>query len=121
MLRTLFDFLLKSTFTSLTEKKHNNEVIYETWLFFNIGFKVTPVILDVKEMQLIFQSLTRNKHQTKDYYVGLDYQEFCQALLRAAVKHKSVFNKLSVKMKDGKLQGADVSEVLKGEEKNEFE
>lgn len=70
---------------------------------------------------MIFQSLTRNKHQTKDYYVGLDYQEFLQALLREAVKHKSIFNKLSAKIKDGKLQGADVSEVLKGEDKNEFE
>lgn len=114
MLRALFDFLIKSTFVSITDRKHNNEVIYETWVFFNLGFKLSPAILNYKETMMVFQSLTRNKHQTKDYFVGLDYSEFCQALLREAVKHKSVFNKLSAKIKDGKLQGADVSEVLKG-------
>lgn len=49
------------------------------------------------------------KQQTKEYYIGLDYQEFLQALLREAVKHKTFFNKISEKIKDGRLSNADVS------------
>lgn len=50
----------------------------------------------------------------------MDYEQFKQALLREAVKHKTVFNKIAAKIKDGKLDNADVSEVLKAEDKNEF-
>lgn len=48
ILKALFDFLLKSTFLSLTERKHNNEVIFETWHFFCLGFKLIPAILSPK-------------------------------------------------------------------------
>jgi hypothetical protein len=58
---------------------------------------------------MIFTSLTKMKQQTKEYYIGLDYQEFLQALLREAVKHKTFFNKISEKIKDGRLSNADVS------------
>lgn len=31
--------------------------------------------------------------------IGLDFSEFCQALLRSAIKHKTLFNKIASKTK----------------------
>ena len=36
----------------------------------------------------------------RDYETGMNFEEFKQALLRVAIKHKSIFNKLSEKIKD---------------------
>lgn len=41
----------------------------------------------------------------KDYEIGLTYDEFQQALLRVVIKHKSIFNKLSEKIKDDMTSG----------------
>ena len=46
-------------------------------------------------MTKIFRHFTKDKQNHKDYTIGLTYDEFKQGLLRIAIKHKSIFNKLS--------------------------
>lgn len=56
--------------------------------------------------------------------IGLTFEEFQQALLRVAIKHKSIFNKLSEKIKDDMSAGeidAVVQKDIEEKEKNEFE
>ncbi len=58
------------------------------------------MILNPKEAVGIFKALTKDKVVAKEYLVGLSYEEFQQALLRIAVKHKTIFNIISTKIID---------------------
>ena len=91
-LKTLFEFLIKSTYLSLTDKGHNNEVVQESWIYYNIAFKVSPHILSSKEVNMIFTSLTKSKDSDSKYKVGLDYRQFLHSLLRSSIKKKTFFN-----------------------------
>lgn len=61
---------------------------------------MSPLILNPKEAVSIFKSLTKDKIAPKEYIVGLSYEEFQQALLRIAVKHKTIFNIINSKIID---------------------
>ena len=56
-------------------------------------------------MTKIFRHFTKDKQNHKDYNIGLTFEEFKQALLRIAIKHKSIFNKLSEKIKENMSSG----------------
>lgn len=51
----------------------------------------------------IFKSLTKDKQISKQYYLGLNFEQFQQALLRIAIKHKTIFNKISEKIKESDM------------------
>ena len=80
-------------------KKNNSEITFETWHYFNIVFQLNPLIIHAKELTKIFRHFTKDKQNHKDYTIGLTFEEFKQSLLRIAIKHKSIFNKLSEKIK----------------------
>ena len=42
----------------------------------------------------------------------MNYAEFEQALLRIAIKHKSVFNKLAEKIKEGKMNQNEINDIV---------
>jgi hypothetical protein len=58
-------------------------------------FQLIPLITNAKEIMKIFKFFTKDKQTHKDYQIGLTFDEFQQSLLRIAIKHKSIFNKLS--------------------------
>jgi len=58
------------------------------------------LIIAAKELAKIFRHFTKDKQTHKDYTIGLTFDEFKQALLRVAIKHKSIFNKLAEKIKE---------------------
>jgi hypothetical protein len=90
---------MQNTFISLTEKKLKNEVIIETWHYFNLVFQLTPLIISAKEIFSIFRTLTKDKQISSEYHTGLNFDEFKQGLLRIAIRHKTVFNKIADKIK----------------------
>ena len=60
----------------------------------------------------------------RDYETGMNFEEFKQALLRVAIKHKSIFNKLAEKIKESMSSSeidAVVQKDIEEKEKNEFE
>lgn len=63
------------------------------------SFELTAFVLP-KDTTLIFKSLTKGKLANKDYYVGLTYPEFQQALLRLCIKYRNIFNLVAEKIKD---------------------
>jgi hypothetical protein len=109
-LKAVFSFLISQTHLSLTEKKHNNEIIYDTWRYFLNSFEVSPLIVHAKDVVQIFKQITREKVVPKEYLVGLSYKEFEQALLRVTIKYKSIFNLISERIKD-KIEEKKVEEV----------
>lgn len=60
-----------------------------------MAFQLNPYIINAKNVLSIFKSLTKDKQISKEYYLGLNFEEFQQALLRIAIKHKTIFNKLA--------------------------
>lgn len=60
---------------------------------------------------------------SKEYYVGLTFDEFQQGLLRIAIRHKSIFNKLAEKIAET-ASGRDMDQAMDKDadikEKNEF-
>jgi hypothetical protein len=48
----------------------------------------------------LFVKLTKDKLVPKEYHIGLNFEEFQQALLRIAIKYKSIFNMVAEKIKD---------------------
>ncbi len=60
-----------------------------------MAFQLNPYIINAKSVLSIFKSLTKDKQISKEYYLGLNFEEFQQALLRIAIKHKTIFNKLA--------------------------
>lgn len=93
-LKALFDFLIQNTYLSLTEKKHNNEIIFDTWKNFINIFELS-IIVHPKDTSFIFKSITKGKIIPKEYFIGMNFSEFQQALLRIAIKYKAVFNLVS--------------------------
>jgi len=73
-LKALFNFLINQTHLSLTEKKHNNEIIYDTWRYFLNAFELSPLIAQAKDVVLIFKHITRDKVVSKEYLIGLSFQ-----------------------------------------------
>jgi 3-isopropylmalate dehydratase small subunit len=53
-----------------------------------------------KDMVLIFKNITKDKVVPKEYLIGLSFKEFEEALLRIAIKHKSIFNIINERIKD---------------------
>lgn len=98
-LRALFDFLIHNTYLSLTERKHNNEVVFDTWRYFITAFEL-GLLVQPRDTAFVFKSLTKDKIVSKEYLVGLNFEEFQQALLRLAIKYKALFNLVAEKIKD---------------------
>lgn len=98
-LHALFDFLLQNTFLAITDKRHNNEIIFDTWRFFINAFDLA-LIVNPKVTAYIFKSLTKDKLVPKEYHIGLNFEEFQQALLRLAIRYKKFFNLVAEKIKD---------------------
>mgnify|MGYP007104980583 FL=1 len=46
---------------SLTEKKLNNEIIFDTWRYFLNAFEISPLILNPKDVVFIFKTFTKDK------------------------------------------------------------
>ncbi len=57
------------------------------------------MIILAKEIFSIFRTFTKEKQISADYHTGLSLDEFKQALLRIAIRHKTVFNKIADKIK----------------------
>ena len=70
-LKAVFNFLINHTHLSLTEKKHNNEIIYDTWRYFLNSFELTPLIVQSKDVVLVFKNITKEKIVPKEYLIGL--------------------------------------------------
>lgn len=124
-LKSLFDFLIKNTYLPIGDRKHNNEIVSETWHYFNIVFQLNPLIMNAKDIHSIFRSLTKDKQVRKQYYLGLNFEEFQQGLLRIAIKHKTVFNRIADKIKDESMSEKQINDVIEKDieekEKNEFD
>lgn len=111
----MYEFLLQQTFLPLTERKHNGEIILDTWRYFLHAFELSPLIVHPKDVIFIFKILTKDKVVSKDYFVGFNYKDFQQALFRIAIKYKTVFNILSEKIKDAPEQVPQIE--TKGKDK----
>ena len=115
---------MQNTYVSITEKKLKNEIVLETWHYFNLVFQLSPFIISSKDLFSIFRSLTKEKQVSADFLTGLSYDEFKQALLRIAIKHKSVFNKISEKIKEDDMTDKEINDVINKDieekERNEF-
>jgi hypothetical protein len=66
-----------------------------------------------KDTAFVFKSLTKDKLVPKEYYVGLSFEDFQQALLRIAIKYKAVFNMVAEKIKDKQPEAEKVGEQPK--------
>lgn len=111
-MRGLFDFLIQNTYVSLTEKKHKNEIILETWHYFTLVFQLSPLVIPAKDVFAIFKMLTKDKQVSAEYHNGLSFEEFKQALLRIAIRHKTVFNKISDKIKEDDMTETEINDVI---------
>lgn len=75
-------------------------------------FHLNPYILNSKNVLNIFKSLTKDKQISKEYYIGLNFEQFQQALLRIAIKHKTVFNKIAQKIKENDMSEKEIDAVI---------
>lgn len=64
------------------KKCRPGEIDYDTWIKFNKIFEISPLIVTSKDVIGIFKAVTKDKRVSKDYLVGLTYDEFLQCLLR---------------------------------------
>lgn len=77
-----------------------------------MAFQLNPYIINSKNVMTIFKSLTKDKQISKEYYLGLNFEEFEQALLRIAIKHKTIFNKISEKIKENDMSEKEIDAVI---------
>lgn len=56
--------------------------------------------------------LTKDKQVSAEYHNGLSFEEFKQALLRIAIRHKTVFNKISDKIKEDDMTETEINDVI---------
>jgi len=111
-MRGLFDFLIQNTYVSLTEKKLKNEIIIETWHYFTLVFQLSPLVIPAKDVFAIFRMLTKEKQVSAEYHTGLSFEDFKQALLRIAIRHKTVFNKIADKIKEDDMTETEINDVI---------
>ena len=92
-------------------------------------------MVNPRDVAFIFKILTKDKVVSRDYFVGLNFQDFQQALFRLACKYKNIFNVIADKIKDAPPQNPPAEPTGKGknrtskpkekpkpvEEPNEFE
>jgi len=79
---------------------------YRGFMMFNCEFSLFPSILPLQQIQLIFNSVTRDKPFDPTVPTGIDYTEFKEALLRIAIKRKEVFDKIYDKVSEGMKQSS---------------
>lgn len=65
--------MLKSSDNTITLKKNNYEITFETWQSFGLVFQLNPLIIHANEMTKIFRHFTKDKQNHKDYTIGLTY------------------------------------------------
>jgi hypothetical protein len=72
------------------------------------SFELTAFVLP-KDSTLIFKSLTKGKLASKDFFLGLTFAEFQQALLRLCIRYRNIFNLVSEKIKDDVNSGTKLA------------
>ena len=70
------------------------------------------MIIAAKEIFSIFRTLTKDKQISADYHSGLSLEDFKQALLRIAIRHKTVFNKIADKIKEDDMTTKEINDVI---------
>ena len=56
--------------------------------------------------------MIKGKKLNKLYIPGLNFEEFEEALLRIAIKHKTVFNKISEKIKENVMSEKEIKSII---------
>jgi hypothetical protein len=83
-------------------ENYTTEILqYKGFMMCMCEFSLFPSILPLHQLQLVFNSITREKPYDPSVPTGLTYTEFKEALLRIAVKRKEVFDKIYDKVGDG--------------------
>lgn len=118
-LHSLYEFLQKSAFKSITEVVAKSELPLKTVQWFCARFHLVPEIVKLSDCILIFRSIVRNKPKLPDGSApkpALDFEEFSEFLLRLAIKGRKVFSVFAEKLsRDGAIQAQDMQKIINQE------
>jgi len=122
ILHILFDFLIKRTFVPLNFNGKPSTISLEGLSLFAGDFNICPSIFHLREILLIYKSLTKMKLPAyiKDTVsIGLNYEEFEECLVRIAIKGQRIFNQIGGKIKEsGRIYEEDLKKIIDKETKS---
>lgn len=120
LLRIFYDYLVKRTFVPLSFSEKPT-ISLEGLSLFVADFNICPSIFHLREIILIYKSLTKMKPPAiiKDSVSsGLDYKEFIEFLVRIAIKGQNAFNQIGLKIKEsGTIIEKDLKSIIEKEGK----
>ena len=124
LMKIFFDYLVKRTFVPLNFTGKPT-ISLEGLSLFVADFNVCPSIFHLREIILIYKSLTKLKPPAviKDTISsGLDYKEFIEFLVRIAIKGQNVFNQIGEKIREsGTIVEKDLKSIIDKEGKANFQ
>ncbi|KAL4496244.1 hypothetical protein ABPG72_012981 [Tetrahymena utriculariae] len=119
-LSQLFFYLKKYTYREISRQNmSDNEISYKTFNWFCYRFNIYPeIISNPKDILLIYRSVTRNKQVVDHKPIGLNEEEFKEAMLRISIKGKKIFNKFSEQLQKGiNLNESEMAKIADDENK----
>ena len=84
-----------------------DELVFKAFMLFAAEFAIHPTLLNIKEVQAIFRSITNHKPIEDRKPITMSFVEFEEALLRIAIKAGNICNELYTHKSKNKGQKGD--------------
>lgn len=93
-LQFLFNYYVNNAFLPVDSRAKLELLQYTPFVQFAKEFNIIPGVLPLSQIAVIFKMITKHKPLMENLPVGLTYEEFCQALLRIAIKRQRMFDQI---------------------------
>ena len=100
-MRQIFDFYLANFKTDNWQK--TNVLSYHGFMKLCAQMNIFPLLMDSREVQLLYRSTTRNQKIDKRMLKGINFKEFQEALVRISMKKTQVLNAADQELKQGEV------------------
>lgn len=71
-----------------------NSLLFKPFMAFANDFMINPTIIPIRQVELVFKSLTKSQNPPDGKQVSLSFEEFEEALVRIAIKGREILNQI---------------------------
>lgn len=93
-LKQVYNWYCLSTHHAIERFDQTDSMLFKPYMAFANEFLIYPTIISLREVELIFRSLTKVKPIVDGKQVSLTYQDFEEALVRMAIKGREIFDQI---------------------------
>lgn len=117
-LKRVYEWYCLSTHHAFGELNQSDTLLFKPFMALGREFAIYPTIISIREVELIFKSLTKVKPTIPGMQPSLTFEDFEEALVRIAIKGRNIFEQIYTAKVGKGLKNSEPNKSLNETDKN---